>query len=80
MNYDTMTVEELEATIAEINAKRAVLKAQAVAVHTVLDAKNVQTSAARKLATLSDAEKAALVQMINTQAVASNGAIGTTAI
>lgn len=79
-NYDTMTVEELEAAIAEINAQRAVLKAQAVAVHAVLDAKNVLASTAKKLATMSDAEKSALVQMINAEAVQSNGAVGTAAV
>lgn len=79
-NYEAMTVEELEAEIAEINAERAALKDVAVAVHGFLDAKNAQASALRKLATLSDAEKALLVQMIEAQGAESNGAIGTTAI
>lgn len=76
MNYEQMTIEELEAFIAKINAERAVLKAQAVAVHAVLDAKNTTAAAAKKLATMSDAEKAALLQMIQAQSVASNGALG----
>ena len=77
---EAMTIEELEAELATINAQRTQLKQEALAVHAVLDAKNVRASAARKLATLSDAEMAAAVQMINTQAVASNGAVGTAAI
>ena len=88
MNYGTMTAEELqtmtvaqlESVIADINDQRAVLKAQAVEVHRLLDERNVQASAAKKLATLSDAEKAALVQMIQVQSMASNGQIGAVAI
>lgn len=80
MNHDTMTVDELEAEIAGINEQRAVLKAKAVEVHRVLDAKNVKAAAERKLATLSDAEKAALVQMIQAQGAPSNGSVGAMAI
>lgn len=76
MNYEQMTVEELEALIAKINADRAALKEQAMAVHSVLDNKNITAAAAKKLATMSDAEKVALMQMIQANAVGSNGAIG----
>lgn len=75
-NYESMTIEELEALIAQINAERVALKVRAMAVHAVLDAKNVELSLDRKLAKISDAEMAALEQRIQVRAMASNGAVG----
>ena len=77
---DEMSIEQLESLIADINDRRAALKVQAVEVHRRLDFANAQVSALRKLATLSDAEKALLVQMIEAQGAASDGAVGTAAI
>lgn len=64
MNYETMTLPELEQAIQAIGVQRDALKAQAVAVQAVIDRKTAQANADRMLAGLGDAEKAALLQAI----------------
>lgn len=64
MNYETMTLPELEQAIQAIGAQRDALKAQAAAVQAVIDRKTAQANADRLLAGLGDADKAALLQAI----------------
>lgn len=64
MNYETMTLPELEQAIQAIGVQRDALKAQAAAVQAVIDRKTAQGNADRLLANLGDADKAALLQAI----------------
>ncbi len=75
--YQDWSVEQLEAELARIGAERSALKEEAMVVHRVLDKRNVQASATRKLSQLSDAERTELLQQILASAADSEGAIGT---
>ena len=67
MNYETMTIEELEKAIQALSAQREALKAQQQAAHDVLNAKVAAEAAAKLVANLDDAQKAALLQAIQGQ-------------
>lgn len=64
MNYENMTLSELEQAIQSVGGQRDTLKAQAVAIQAVIDRKTAQANADRLLAGLGDADKAALLQAI----------------
>lgn len=76
-DLNAMTLDELEQHQQAINAERATLKAQAQAVQAVIDRKQGEATLKRRLETMSDAEKAALVQMVHTGGIETNGAVGT---
>lgn len=67
-----LTMEELIATQQGINAEREALKQQAHQIQAMIDLK---TSMA-KVANLSEAEKAALMQAIQAQAIPSGESVG----
>jgi len=75
MNYEQMTVEQLEAELQRISGERAALKEKAVAVHAVLDRRNAEAAARRKLAEMSDVEKAALAQIVAAEGIESGEAV-----
>ncbi len=68
--YEEFTIEELEAAISAITLEQSRLKQQKLALHAVLDRKMQAAEAARKLATMSDSEKAALRQVLEAEAIA----------
>ena len=61
--------------IQEEAQKRAALKEQAVAAHTVLDRRQAVEAARRKLAEMSDVEKAALAQIVAAEGIESGEAV-----
>ena len=75
MNYEQMTVEQLEAELQRISGERAALKEQAVAAHTVLDRRQAVEAARRKLAEMSDVEKAALAQIVAAEGIEGGEAV-----
>ena len=75
MNYEQMSVEQLTAELQRINEERAALKAVAGAVHAVLDRKQAVETARRKLAAMSDVEKAALAQVVAAEGIESGEAV-----
>ena len=62
--WDEMTLAELEALSNELDEKRLAIRDEMRALRRVIDAKLAAASAADKLARLSDAERMALLQMI----------------
>jgi len=75
MSYEAMTVEQLEAELQRISEERAALKTRAVAAHAVLDRRNGEAAARRRLATMSDVERAALAQIVATEGIESGEAV-----
>ena len=75
MSYELMTVEQLTAELQRINEERAALREQAMAVHAVLDRKQAVETARRKLAEMSDVEKAALAQIVAAEGIESGEAV-----
>lgn len=75
MNYEQMTVEQLTAELQRLNEQRAALREQAIAVHAVLDRKQAVETARRKLAEMSDVEKAALAQLVQAEGIESGEAV-----
>lgn len=75
MNYEAMTIEELEKAIQALSAQREALKAQQQAAHDVLNAKVAAEAAAKLVANLDDAQKAALLQAIQSQGLASDAVV-----
>ncbi len=75
MNYEQMSVEQLEAELQRISGERAELKAQALSAHAVLDRRNAEAAARRRLATMSDVEKAALAQIVAAEGIESGEAV-----
>ena len=65
MNYDTMTVDQLEAEMQRLTEERAKLREQALKVQASLDQKYAAMRAAILLESMSDAEKAALAQAVS---------------
>lgn len=65
MNYETMTVDQLEAELQRLTAERAKLRGEALKVQAVLDQKYAAMRAAILLESMSDAEKAALAQAVS---------------
>lgn len=75
MNYEQMTVEQLTAELQRLNEQRAALREQAMGVHAVLDRKQAVETARRKLAEMSDVEKAALAQLVQAEGIESGEAV-----
>ena len=75
MNYEAMTIEELEKAIQAVSAQREALKVQQQAAHDVLNAKVAAEAAAKLVANLDDAQKAALLQAIQGQGLASDAVV-----
>ena len=75
MNYEAMTVEELEKAIQALSAQREALKAQQQQAHDVLSAKVTAEAAAKTVANLDEAQKAALLQAIQSQGVGSSAVV-----
>jgi len=71
MNYEAMTIEELEKAIQALSAQREALKGQQQAAHDVLNAKVAAEAAAKLVANLDDAQKTALLQAIQGQGLGS---------
>lgn len=64
MNYETMTVDQLEAEMKRLTEERARLRAEALKVQAVLDRQYAAMRAAILLESMSDADKAALAQAV----------------
>ncbi len=65
MNYENMTIEELEARNRELNAQRDAIREEQLKIKAVLDRKIALRSAQQKLASLSETERAALSLVIS---------------
>lgn len=63
--YEEMTIEELETTLAEVEVQRDALKVQAREIVAVLDQKRTFEAAQKKLAGLSETERAALREALS---------------
>ena len=74
--YKNMSITELEEAIAEIMAKQQELKQQKLAIHTALDAKLKEAEAKRKLERMSDDEKRAMLQELQTAGIGSTEEFG----
>lgn len=70
-NYEDMDVEELEAVVIAMNNDLAERRQEILRAHAVLDAKNTEASALRKLGNLNENEMAALVQHIGAEGIPS---------
>lgn len=66
-----MTIEQLEQLIQDLTFQRAALKLEAQAAQAALDAKRATADAARILEGMSDSQRAALAQAIQTQGIES---------
>lgn len=71
MNYEQMTVEQLEAELARLTAERARLRDEGLKVHAALDRKQAAAAAQRTLDGMSDVERAALAQLVQTPGIVS---------
>jgi len=71
MDYEEMTVEELEEENLRLMGEKDKIRAEQLKIKAVLDKKVALRDAERKLATLSDSEKRALLQVIHTQGIPS---------
>ena len=65
MKYDNMTIEQLLAESQRITEERAALRNEQLQVQAALDKKLAAQRAADLVATMSDAEKAALAQAVS---------------
>lgn len=74
--YETMSVEELEMELAEQRAKIDTAKDELRELVKFYDAKVAERDAAEKVARMSDLERAALVQVIQTQGIPSEENFG----
>jgi hypothetical protein len=71
MDYSTLTTEQLEEKLRELEGQRADLKAESVAITQVLDGRRVEDAARKKLEAMSDGERAALARLISTEGIKS---------
>ena len=76
MNYEQMTLAELEARQQELTAKRAELQAEGRAVQAAIDAKHAQADVYKMLGNMTDAQRTALAQTVGVQAIPSAAAFG----
>lgn len=76
MNYEAMTSADLELKLMEFGEQRAAIKAEALKVQAVLDARAVQAELERSLSGMSDGAKALLAQQLGVQGIPSALAIG----
>lgn len=75
MNLEQMSVAELEAELARLTAERARMRDEGLKVHAALDRKQAAAAAQRTLDGMSDVERAALAQLVQTQGVVSEEAV-----
>jgi len=75
--YEEMTTEQLEAEQTDLHGAAKQLKARRRAVAAELDQRRVKEEALRKLAAMSDPERAALAQLLGPRGIASGEAHGT---
>lgn len=75
-DYSTYSVEELQAQKLLIDEQINALYAEKRAIAALEDAKLVRENAIRKAATLTDQEKAALVQVIAAEGIPSDTQVG----
>lgn len=64
VNYPEMTIEELEAHIQALSRQKDIIRQEMLDAHAVLDTKNEQLAAQRRLESLGDSERAALAQAL----------------
>jgi hypothetical protein len=76
MDLSKMSSEELEAHYQELDGQRAAIQAEARLVRAEIDQRVAAAEAARKLASMSDREKAALIQMLEAQGIESAEGFG----
>lgn len=76
MKLDKMTLGELEKLSNDLDEQRLAVRDQMREVRREIDKRLVAESAEKLLSRMSDAEKAALVQMIAAQGIESGEAIG----
>lgn len=75
-DYEAMSIEDLEAAIHALGEERLAIAERQRAAHRVLNRKLTEQSAARKLESMSSAERAALRQQLNAQGVESGEQFG----
>jgi phosphomevalonate kinase len=76
MNYEGMSIQELEAQNRKLSEERDKVKAEQRILGAVMDKKKMSIAVQKKLETMSDAEKAAMAQMIESQGIGSSAAVG----
>lgn len=67
MNYDSMSLEELETENIRLSNERNAIKQQQLELTAAIDRKIAERDAALKLAAMSPAERAALTQIVQVQ-------------
>jgi len=75
--YDDKTPAALEAALTTLHGEIKALRAQKRAISKVLDRHAVDAEAFRKLAALSDPERAALRRLLGPEGIASEAVVGT---
>ena len=75
-DYSSYTVEELQAQKLQIDEQIQALQITKREIAAAEDAKLVRENALRKAATMTDAEKAALVQVIAAEGIPAEGGVG----
>ncbi len=75
MNYEDMSIEELEAGNIRLSNEKALIKQEQVALTVVLDRKIALRDAHAKFIALSDAEREALTQVIGVQSAKVSGSV-----
>ena len=73
--YNNMTIEQLEAEIAQRNIARQAIKDEQSALQAILTQKATQANAERLLSGMDDAQKAALLQAIQGNGIKSEEAV-----
>lgn len=75
-DFEAMSVEELEQFIQERDEEVQMLRNVKAAAHVVLDQKNLEAQALAKLETMSDPERAALLQVLKADGISSAEKVG----
>lgn len=74
--YEGMTINELNAKLTEIHSEQKRIRAEKKEVAAILDKLLTEKAVRDKLAAMSDAERMALLQMIQADSIASESAVG----
>lgn len=77
MTYEDMSLEELEAAGTAISRERDELQMEGLVIHDIMNQRRAQTKATELVAGMSDAERAALRQVVSVAAVGDDSAVGT---
>lgn len=77
MTYEDMSLEELEAAGMAISRERDELQMEGLVIHDIMNQRRAQTKATELVAGMSDAERAALRQVVSVAAVGDDSAVGT---